>query len=211
MSPSDERQAFEKLEQYVSLRLSCYCHSNPKYPKCENCIKAEPIKHEIVRWQARGEQEGASPEADLPGEKFLNDFLNVEEMTLTDHEKVVVLAAMAAFAQYRTHHALKSLSARYEELVEAARGVANFCKCNVLYSYPQPWSDLTNELFARLERALASLPEGGETAKPDDAKRLRQFQNDLGNYEGQCRLADKPCDANAFNAGWLAHEKRSNV
>jgi hypothetical protein len=42
-------------------------------------------------------------------------------------------------------------------------------------------------------------------------ERKAQFAVDLSNYSGMCELAGKPCDANAFNAGWLAHESREGA
>lgn len=41
-------------------------------------------------------------------------------------------------------------------------------------------------------------------------ERKVQFSVDLSNYLSMCDLAGKHCDANAFNAGWLAHESRTD-
>lgn len=48
-----------------------------------------------------------------------------------------------------------------------------------------------------------------ETERAQFEMRKAGFAVDLSNYVGMCELADKPCDANAFNAGWLAHEARA--
>lgn len=48
-----------------------------------------------------------------------------------------------------------------------------------------------------------------EAENGTDEERRKQFAKDLEDYAHKCQLAEKPCDANAFNVGWLAHEAKA--